>query len=100
MTVALHNPGLVESLVSVDNAPVDAALKSDFGKYVRGMRKVEEAHIQKQSEADEILQAFEDVRPSPLGHSHTSANKMLLLVETSNPPIPPHQPHPRHRRVQ
>ena len=60
MTVALHRPDLVEKLVSIDNAPVDAALKSDFGKYIQGMRKVEEARVQKQSEADEILRPFEE----------------------------------------
>lgn len=61
MAVALRKPSIVGSVVSVDNAPVDAALKSDFGKYIRGMKKVEEAQIRKQSEADEILQAFEEV---------------------------------------
>lgn len=61
MTVALRKPQIVENLVSVDNAPVDAALKSDFGKYVQGMRKVEEARVQKQSEADDILKPFEQV---------------------------------------
>lgn len=60
MTVALHHPDLVESLISVDNAPVDAALKSDFGIYVQGMRKIEEAKVHKQSEADAILQPFEE----------------------------------------
>ena len=59
MTVALHRPELVEKLVSIDNAPVDAALKSDFAKYVQGMRRVEDAKVSKQSEADEILQPFE-----------------------------------------
>ena len=61
MTVALQKPDSIQNLVSVDNAPVDAALKSDFGKYIMGMRKVEEAHVQKQSEADEILKLYEDV---------------------------------------
>ena len=61
MTVALRSSHLVSSLVSVDNAPVDAALKSDFHKYVQGMRKIEEAGIKKQSEADEILQEYEEV---------------------------------------
>ncbi|KAF1985958.1 alpha/beta-hydrolase [Aulographum hederae CBS 113979] len=58
MTVALTSPSKVGSIVSVDNAPVDAALKSDFGKYIQGMRKVEDAQVTKQSEADEILQDF------------------------------------------
>lgn len=62
MVVALRRPELVANLIPVDNAPVDAALKSDFGKYVQGMRKVEEAKISKQSEADEILKDYEEVR--------------------------------------
>lgn len=63
MTVALSNPSIVANLIPVDNAPVDAALKSDFGKYVQGMRKIEEARVQKQSEADDILQSYEDSLP-------------------------------------
>lgn len=61
MTVALRSPALVGSLISIDNAPVDAALKSDFAKYVRGMRQVEEQGVKKQSEADAILKDYEEV---------------------------------------
>lgn len=63
MAVALRRRVPIASLIPVDNAPVDAALKSDFGKYVQGMRKVEEARVKKQSEADAILQAYEDSLP-------------------------------------
>lgn len=63
MTIALHNPALVANLISIDNAPVDAALQSDFGKYMQGMRKIEEAKVQKQSEADDILKSYEDALP-------------------------------------
>ena len=66
MTVALHNPHVVGNLISVDNAPIDAALKSDFGKYIQGMKKVEEAKVQKQSDADEILKQFEEVTNAAL----------------------------------
>ena len=52
MTVALRNKAKIGSLIPVDNAPVDAALKSDFGKYVQGMRKVEEAGVKKQPDPD------------------------------------------------
>jgi hypothetical protein len=48
--------------VSVDNAPLDAALLSEFGKYVQGMKRIEEAGITKQAEADNILKDYEDVR--------------------------------------
>ncbi|KAI9841909.1 MAG: hypothetical protein M1837_000295 [Sclerophora amabilis] len=63
MTVALRSPDLVGNLVSVDNAPVDAALKGDFAKYVQGMRKIEDAQVTKQTEADEILQDIEKSLP-------------------------------------
>ncbi|EXJ86472.1 hypothetical protein A1O3_03423 [Capronia epimyces CBS 606.96] len=61
MTLALRAPGQYSGLVPVDNAPVDAALKSDFGKYVQAMREVEEHQppITKQSEADKILAKYE-----------------------------------------
>lgn len=61
MTVALQSPDVVSKLISIDNAPVDAALKSDFGKYVKGMREVEEAQVQKRGDADKILEKFEEV---------------------------------------
>ncbi|KAI9714758.1 MAG: hypothetical protein M1820_000047 [Bogoriella megaspora] len=63
MTVALRSPGLLSNLISVDNAPVDAALKSDFWKYVEGMRKIENSEVTKQSDADTILQEYEESLP-------------------------------------
>ncbi|KAF9886610.1 hypothetical protein FE257_011250 [Aspergillus nanangensis] len=60
MTVALDSPDLVSALVPVDNAPVNAALKSDFGKYVRGMQRIEAENVTKQSDADKILQEYEE----------------------------------------
>ncbi|PYH46442.1 alpha/beta-hydrolase [Aspergillus saccharolyticus JOP 1030-1] len=63
MTVALETPSLVSALVPVDNAPLNAPLKSDFGKYVRGMQQVEAAKVTKQSDADKILQEYEESLP-------------------------------------
>lgn len=63
MVVALRSPQLVSALIPVDNAPIDAALKSDFGSYVRGMREIEDAKLTKQSEADAIMQKYEDALP-------------------------------------
>ena len=62
MTVALRSPHLVKNFVSVDNAPVDAALPSNFAKYIKGMQKIETRQVTKRSEADEILKEFEEVR--------------------------------------
>lgn len=61
MTVALRSPSIVSSLIPVDNAPVNAPLKSDFSKYVQGMQKIESANVTKQSDADAILQDYEEV---------------------------------------
>lgn len=63
MTVALRQRVPIANLVSVDNGPVDAALKSDFAKYVRGMRRIEDAQTKKQSEADAILAEYEPALP-------------------------------------
>ena len=61
MTLALRSPGKVADIVPIDNAPVDAALTSDFPKYTQGMRKVEEAGVTKLSEADKILADYAPV---------------------------------------
>ena len=61
MTVALQSCHLLGALVAVDNAPVDATLKSDFAKYVQGMRKIEDARVTKHVEADGILKDYEEV---------------------------------------
>lgn len=60
MTVALRNRVPIANLIPVDNAPVDAALHSDFAKYMQGMRRIDETTIRRQSEADAILQDYED----------------------------------------
>ncbi|KAJ6164017.1 Alpha/beta hydrolase fold-1 [Penicillium chermesinum] len=60
MTVALRSPERVSALIPVDNAPVNASLKSDFPRYVRGMQEIEKAKVTKQSDADKILQEFEE----------------------------------------
>lgn len=59
MVLALQSPELVETIVSVDNAPIDAALSSNFGKYIQGMKRIEEANVKGQKQADEILQEYE-----------------------------------------
>ncbi|KAF2719875.1 alpha/beta-hydrolase [Polychaeton citri CBS 116435] len=63
MAVALRNRVSIADLVSVDNSPVDASLKTDFVQYVQGMRKIEDAGITRQSEADAILKDYEESLP-------------------------------------
>ncbi|KAL9122268.1 MAG: hypothetical protein Q9187_001164 [Circinaria calcarea] len=63
MTLALRSPELISALVPVDNAPVDALLKSDFAKYIMAMRKIDEEKVTKQIEANEILKTVEQSLP-------------------------------------
>jgi hypothetical protein len=60
MAFALKYPSKIQNIVAVDNAPVDAALLSSFGKYVQGMKKIEQVGVTKLSEADQILQEYEE----------------------------------------
>lgn len=60
MTLALRSPDIISDIVSVDNAPIDAALLSSFGKYVQGMKKIEEVGVTRLVEADEILKNYEE----------------------------------------
>jgi pimeloyl-ACP methyl ester carboxylesterase len=66
MAVALRSPDRVSALIPVDNAPVNAALKSDFPNYVRGMQKVEAEKVSKQSDANKILEDYEEVWLFPM----------------------------------
>ncbi|EAQ86551.1 hypothetical protein CHGG_07804 [Chaetomium globosum CBS 148.51] len=73
MTLALHSPDLVANLIAVDNAPVDARLGSDFGWYIQGMKKIDEAQVTRQAEADAILAPYEPsiaIRQFLLGNLH------------------------------
>ncbi|KAF1851021.1 alpha/beta-hydrolase [Cucurbitaria berberidis CBS 394.84] len=58
MTLALRNPDSCANIIPVDNAPVDAALSSDFPKYAEGMKRVEQAKPKSQKEADKILEPY------------------------------------------
>jgi len=80
MTLALRSPEIIHDIVSVDNAPIDAALLSSFGKYVQGMKKIEEAGVTKQIEADKILQDFEEslvIRQFLLGNLYRPPNEKM-----------------------
>ncbi|KLJ06433.1 hypothetical protein EMPG_09270 [Blastomyces silverae] len=65
MTVALRSPDLISSFVAVDNAPVSASLGSQFANYVKGMQEIESANLTKQSDADRILQQYEEAPGLP-----------------------------------
>lgn len=93
MALALRSPHMIKDIVSVDNAPVDAVLSTDFAKYVRAMKKIEDAGVKSQKEADEILAESEEVclsLPVPLAFSfsflffyiadiHTQPHSSLVL---------------------
>ncbi|KAL2019974.1 hypothetical protein VTK56DRAFT_8974 [Thermocarpiscus australiensis] len=76
MTLALQEPDLVANLIAVDNAPVDARLESDFARYIQGMKKIDEAGVTRQAEADKILEPYEKsvtIRQFLLGNLHRPA---------------------------
>lgn len=60
MAFALKYPSRIQNIVAVDNAPIDAPLLRSFGKYVQGMHKIEQAGVTRLSEADKILQEYEE----------------------------------------
>lgn len=66
MTVALRYQEKISNIVSVDNAPIDAVLLSSFGKYIQGMKKIEHEGVTRQSEADRILQNYEEASTSEM----------------------------------
>lgn len=88
MTVALRSPKFLGAMISVDNAPVDASLNSNFYGYAQGMREIEEAGVKKQVEADAILKKYEVVS---LDFQHMVPWTCLTLAGTTNSPIPPDQ---------
>ncbi|KAK3308670.1 Alpha/Beta hydrolase protein [Chaetomium strumarium] len=76
MTLALHEPDMIANIIAVDNAPVDARLGSDFARYIQGMKKIDEANISRQAEADKILEQYEKslpIRQFLLGNLHRSS---------------------------
>lgn len=83
MTLALAEPSLVADLVSVDNAPVDVLLASDFSKYVQGMKKIDEAGVKRQAEADKILAPYEEVSKGLRSVTAPKLSRCLLSLSLS-----------------
>ncbi|OBT66030.1 hypothetical protein VE03_03161 [Pseudogymnoascus sp. 23342-1-I1] len=77
MAFALKYPSRIQNIVAVDNAPIDAPLLRSFAKYVQGMKKIEQAGVTKLSEADKILQDYEEeiIRQFLLGNLYRPANE-------------------------
>lgn len=63
MAVALRQPNLVHSLLPVDNAPVDAKLGSDFNKYVKGMKVIDQMGVKQTKEAYKVMENYEKSLP-------------------------------------
>jgi hypothetical protein len=88
MTLALRSPEIINDIVSVDNAPIDAALLSNFGKYIQGMKKIEEAGVTRQAEADKILVNYEEVSTTTCLHAWpTNSLSSLSLFDNSSSAI-------------
>ena len=102
MTVALRSPNDLGALIPVDNAPVDANLKSNFHQYVRGLGEIEEAAITKQAEADGILRKYEEVSKCATMEYRFVESQTYLLLGASHQTISSHEPHPlaRHEDFQ
>jgi len=83
MTLALRMPEIVHNIISVDNAPVDAALLSGFGKYIQGMKKIEDAHITRQAEADAILKDENSLLRSDNSFLATSIGQRMRRAKSS-----------------
>ncbi|GAB1314311.1 hypothetical protein MFIFM68171_04521 [Madurella fahalii] len=80
MTLALKEPDLVANLIAVDNAPIDARLESDFARYIQGMKKIDEADVARQADADKILEPYEKsltIRQFLLGNLHRPPNEKV-----------------------
>ncbi|KAK3685992.1 Alpha/Beta hydrolase protein [Podospora appendiculata] len=91
MALALHNPSLIANIISVDNAPVDARLGSDFAKYIRAMKEIDAANVSRQSDADAILAAYEPslpIRQFLLGNLYrpSPSSTPTTTAETGNKP--------------
>ncbi|KZM19151.1 hypothetical protein ST47_g9704 [Ascochyta rabiei] len=63
MAMALRNPSCCANIIPIDNAPVDAALSSDFPKYAEGMKKVAEGAPKSQKAADQLMQPYAPALP-------------------------------------
>ncbi|KAL7625470.1 hypothetical protein AAE478_004690 [Parahypoxylon ruwenzoriense] len=77
MVLGLSEPDLISDLVAVDNAPIDATLSSSFARYIQGMRRIDEANVTRQADADKILQEYEKdvaIRHFLLGNLHRHHN--------------------------
>ncbi|KAK9236627.1 Alpha/Beta hydrolase protein [Lipomyces kononenkoae] len=59
MAVALRRPDIVESMIAVDNAPIDAALGSDIPKYVQALRSIDRMGLRSVKDAFEVLGKYE-----------------------------------------
>jgi len=69
MAIALGSSHLVKDVIAIDNAPVDAAVRSDFGRYIQGMKKIDAAKVERLDEADKLLEPYVSVGVYPLSFS-------------------------------
>ena len=90
MTVALRSPELLRAVIPVDNVPVNANLKSDFHKYVKGMQDIEEQRPQKQAEADAILENYEKERKD--NSNLEDSTDLTITADSGHPAISANQP--------
>ena len=90
--MALRYPELYSSVIPVDNAPVDAALSSNFSKYVHGMRMIMDAQVTRTVEADDILKTFEQVKTFIYFVSFLVSGFLDVPSVIAHKAIPSHKP--------
>lgn len=62
MNLALKHITPLDRMVVVDMAPVKVKLSTEFAKYVKSMKEIQDAQVKKQSEADTIMKKTVSVR--------------------------------------
>ncbi|KAI7872814.1 Alpha/Beta hydrolase protein [Spinellus fusiger] len=80
MKVALDHPDKISKLVVVDMPPVSLKLSRGFNAHIKGMKEIEAAKVQKQSEADAVLAQYEpdrDVRMFLLTNLRRQSDGMM-----------------------
>ncbi|RDW89394.1 hypothetical protein BP6252_01426 [Coleophoma cylindrospora] len=75
MTVALRSPGMISSIIAVDNSPTRVPLSENFAGFIEGMREVEASKVKTFKEADEILKKYEA----------SSVTRLWLLANLKKP---------------
>ncbi|KAK9453072.1 Alpha/Beta hydrolase protein [Dipodascopsis uninucleata] len=59
MAVALRRPDITDTMIAVDNAPIDKAVSSEIPRYVQGLLLIEKLKLKSTKAAFEFLEKYE-----------------------------------------